>query len=81
MFDGQSGYPLGARLRRATVHASCGAVQALERLTAFRLDRGSNAALCGVTSLHRHSVSFLKVDPSVNVSGGLREVGQVAVVE
>lgn len=32
LFDGESGFPLGAWLRPGTVHASCGAVQALEEV-------------------------------------------------
>lgn len=32
LFDGQSGFPLGAWLRPGTVHASCGAVQALDEV-------------------------------------------------
>jgi hypothetical protein len=32
LFDGESGFPLGAWLRPGTVHASCGAVQALDEV-------------------------------------------------
>lgn len=32
LFDGQSGFPLGAWLRPGTVHASCGAAQALDEV-------------------------------------------------